>query len=136
TPSTHAPSLAHASFQETMRDSCFPRFFIFTLLGAAGCDSGESSLPETTTGGAGTMAAISSGAATTGASSGAATSTTGNTTSGGAQVFPTGRGCTPASLTESGQLQGPYGRTTITMGGLEYFLQVNEWNSTAPQTMS
>ena len=45
-------------------------------------------------------------------------------------------GCTPGSLTASGTLGGQYGTYMATIGGKQYFLQVNEWGSTLAQSMS
>lgn len=45
-------------------------------------------------------------------------------------------GCTPGKLPTSGVLQGRYGTLVTSVAAHEYFLQVNEWNSTAPQTMA
>ncbi|HEY8923366.1 MAG TPA: hypothetical protein VIU64_03235 [Polyangia bacterium] len=59
--------------------------------------------------------------------------------SGGATVTDPGPlvpGCTPGSLSSQGTLMGQYGTAKVMAGGREYFLQVNEWNSTSPQTMS
>lgn len=53
--------------------------------------------------------------------------------SGGSGPAPTS--CTPAPLGSSGTLNGRYGFAYVNSGGQEYALQVNEWNSTAPQTM-
>ncbi|MBN1608122.1 MAG: hypothetical protein JW940_15930 [Polyangiaceae bacterium] len=53
---------------------------------------------------------------------------------GGEPVNATG-GCTPGTISGSGQLLGPFGATRVKAGGRQYFLQVNEWNSTAAQTI-
>ena len=44
-------------------------------------------------------------------------------------------GCTPAAMTAISRLSGPYGITKSCLGNREYMLQVNEWNSTAKQTI-
>ena len=59
--------------------------------------------------------------------------------SGGAPVTDPGPlvpGCTAGALSSQGTLMGQYGTAKVMAGGREYFLQVNEWNSTSPQTMS
>jgi hypothetical protein len=45
-------------------------------------------------------------------------------------------GCTPGPLATSGELLGRYGTLKAMAGGKEYFMQVNEWNSSAAQTMA
>ncbi len=116
-----------------------PRLCLLALvLSAAGtaCDSGEES-PEATVAAAGPV--VTSGSNTSTAGSGT-TSTSGATTSGGGSgmglIYQTGKGCTPGTMTETGQLQGPYEKLKFAVDGMQYFLQVNEWNSTATQTVS
>jgi hypothetical protein len=111
-----------------------------------GCDSAESSFGEQSGG--------SSGATTAGrgGTSGNAGTTTGGATTGGtaaggaAGTSPAGgsggtnvigeNGCTPARMTQIGELRGPYGTLAPSIGGQQYFMQVNQWNSTAPQIMA
>ncbi len=45
-------------------------------------------------------------------------------------------GCVPQPLTTSGTIKGQYGTALVCAGPQQYYLQVNEWNSTAPQTIS
>lgn len=44
-------------------------------------------------------------------------------------------GCTPAPMLRSGTLKGTSGATKLCVGNRQYYLQVNEWNSTAAQQM-
>jgi hypothetical protein len=82
---------------------------------------------------------------------GSAGAATGGDGTGGALA-----GCTPGKLDESatcntpdartgepgaevdcvGELDGRYGSIYATIGGQQYFLQVNEWGSSSPQTMA
>ena len=48
----------------------------------------------------------------------------------------TATGCTPGSMTATGTLAGRYGTYTATIGNKQYFLQVNEWGSSATQSLS
>jgi hypothetical protein len=73
----------------------------------------------------------SGGAAATGGSGGASAGAAGNGGSAGALG-----GCTPGPLDKSGELLGRYGTLKAMAGGKEYFMQVNEWNSTGAQTMA
>ena len=45
-------------------------------------------------------------------------------------------GCTPGTLSDSGVLMSRFDSTKVTAGGVEYFMQVNEWNTSAAQTMT
>lgn len=55
---------------------------------------------------------------------------------GGGGSGPAPTTCTPMPPTNSARtLQGQYGYAYVTAGGQEYVLQVNQWNSTAAQTM-
>jgi hypothetical protein len=86
-------------------------FFFF------GCDAGtgdDAASPATGSG----------GASATGPSSGGAGST-----------VDVSAGCAPGQLTMTGTLQGPYDTLEPTIDGRQYFIQVNEWNATAPQTV-
>lgn len=72
---------------------------------------------------------------------GGAPTTGGRTGTGGAPVVRcnsdvTVSGCTPGQLTQTGTLSGQYQTYNATVGSKQYFLQVNEWGSSATQTMS
>jgi hypothetical protein len=98
--------------------------------GAAGASGGAS--------GAGAIsgaAGVSAGG-TAGTSGGAGTSSAGSSGSAGSAGAVTGDGCTPGTLTMTGELMGRYDTLKPTIDGREYFMQVNEWNSTAPQVMA
>jgi hypothetical protein len=70
----------------------------------------------------------------TGSGGGAAGATgSGGAATGGAAGGASG-GCTPASLTTTGVLNGRYG--TMLFDNDYYFMQVNEWNSSASQVLS
>jgi hypothetical protein len=45
-------------------------------------------------------------------------------------------GCTPGQMTQSGTLSGRYGKYLATIGNKQYYLQVNEWGSSATQSLS
>lgn len=128
-----------------MRDSCLKSFATLLLLvSASACDSGQSSRPEeteSTDGGASTTSTATSSTVTDSTASTSAsatnTSTTGGNTGGGSGlVYETGKGCTPGVMANSGTLTGQWGKIKTTIDGLEYFIQVNQWNSTASQTMT
>jgi hypothetical protein len=123
--------------------------FVFALVsfavGAAGCDSAESHYGDETGGSSGVagqgVRGGSGGAATGGTSgkgSGGTVSTGGATATGGTGGTDviTEDGCTPGRLTRIGELRGRYGTLEPTVDGHQYFLQVNEWNSEAPQIMA
>jgi endoglucanase len=55
-------------------------------------------------------------------------------TGGGDEIAPTG--CTPGVLETTGELLSRWGSTTVTIDGQEYFMQINEWNTSDPQTMA
>jgi hypothetical protein len=59
----------------------------------------------------------------------------GNPGTGGGSGPSTG-GCTPGQLADHGTLNGRYGIVDTAAGGLEYFLQVNEWNASATQSVT
>lgn len=67
----------------------------------------------------------------------AATSTTGSSGPGGGLVHETGKGCIPGSLDFNHTLYGRWDKMRVTMEGLQYYLQVNQWNeaSAGMQTM-
>jgi hypothetical protein len=92
---------------------------------------------STGTGGDPTGGSTGTGGAATGGSSGsggnaghAGSSGTGGSGTGG----HSGTTCTPASLTMTGVLNGRYG--SMLFDSDSYFMQVNEWNSSASQVMS
>jgi hypothetical protein len=90
-------------------------------------------------GGAGTGGTGTGGRAATGGASGAASGTGGGSGgAGGSGAGGTilGDGCVPGTLPSSGMLMGRYGSLKVTAGGQEYFMQVNEWGSSSPQTMA
>ncbi len=124
-----------------------------------GAETGGSSEAGAPMGAAGSGGVQTGGAETGGSAAGAPT--TGGTEAGGAQTggSATGgalAGCTPGRLDESatcqtpdfrtgapgdevdcvGELEGRYGSIYATIDGQQYFLQVNEWGSEAPQTMA
>ncbi|MET0790017.1 MAG: hypothetical protein ABW061_00725 [Polyangiaceae bacterium] len=80
---------------------------------------------------AGSGAGGSSAGSAAGGSSGAA----GNGAAGALEpgLHP---GCTPGTLSDSGALMSRFDSTKVTAGGVEYFMQINEWNTSAMQTMS
>lgn len=97
-------------------------------LGLLGCAAAP---PISGQGTGGTGPAASGGAGVPGGTGGASSDGGSGGGAGAASV-----GCTPGKLPTSGTLQGRYGTLTTTVAGQEYFLQVNEWNSSAPQTMA
>ncbi len=58
-----------------------------------------------------------------------------NQSTGGSSA-PSSAGCSPGQITQTGTLLGRYGLKHFTVAGKDYIMQVNEWNSTASQTMS
>ncbi len=108
----------------------------------------------TGTGGAAGSTAPQGGSATGGSEAGAPA--VGGAETGGAATGGALAGCTPGRLDESascqtpdyrtgapgqavdcvGELDGRYGSIYATIGGQQYFLQVNEWGSSATQTMA
>jgi hypothetical protein len=94
-------------------------------------------------GGAGVGGGAAGASAGANGSGGAAgTGTAGSSGSGGAAAGGSGggaalnAGCTPGQLATTGTLNGRYGTLPFAAGGQNYFMQVNEWNSTATQTMA
>jgi hypothetical protein len=92
--------------------------------GAGGSGSGGTSASGGTTG--------TGGSATGG--TGAAGSGTGGATSGAGGAAGAASGCSLDPLTMTGTLPGRYG--TLMFDNNYYFMQVNEWNSSASQVMS
>lgn len=120
-----------------------------------GNPTGGSSTGGVSTGGSAASGAASGGQASGGNSAGGSSSTGGNpggaggTSTGGSAGASTGGsgggsagspisgdGCTPGPLDKSGELLGRYGTLKAMAAGKEYFMQVNEWNSTGAQTMA
>ena len=107
----------------------------FVLTGAIACDSGESSAPPND----GPTSSGPSGGnttSTTSTQSTTATSTTGSSGNGAGLVYETGMGCTPGSLTTNYTLHGRWEKLKVAIDGLEYFLQVNQWNEASPGTQT
>ena len=128
----------------------------FFWAGIVGCDSAESSFGEETGGtsgasgtsgtwgrGSGGNAGVSGSAGKGGAASGGATSGGTSGSAGAAVTGGTGgtdvigeNGCTPGRMTTLGELRGRYGTLAPSIDGQQYFLQVNQWNSTESQIMA
>ncbi len=132
--------------------------------GGGGATAGDTSVGGTgdNVGGTGTSANPSTGGAGgsgAGNSTGGARPTGGAPTNGGSKATggspPTGGtpgtggtpiitcnsnvtsvGCTPGQMSQTGTLAGQYGTFNATIGNKQYFFQVNEWNSSASQSMS
>lgn len=112
--------------------------------GATDAVGGDSSEPGTQgTGGATNVPGAGGNSPTGGApaATGGKAATGGRSGTGGSAVVRcnsnvTSVGCTPGQLTQTGTLNGRYGTYTATIGSKQYFLQVNEWGSSATQTMS
>jgi len=85
--------------------------------------------------GAGGGAAGGSAGGGPGGGAGGSGGGSGGATGGDGGVIITGNGCTPAALAASGTLMGRFGSVKTTAAGLEYYLQVNEWNATAAQAL-
>ena len=94
------------------------------------------------TGGSGDTSSVSTGGGATGgakATGGAPPGTGGVPGTGGAPQCNsnlTSSGCTAVMPSQTGSLAGPYGTATVTAGDKQYFIQVNEWGSTAGQNLS
>ena len=116
---------------------------------AAGSDgtqavAGSAATAGTSAGGDGSCGVQSGSAGTT--SGGTSTGTGGSIAGGagggsgggaaGAPEMGIHTGCTPGTLSDSGVLQSRFDSTKVTAGGVEYFMQVNEWNTMAAQTMT
>jgi Glycosyl hydrolase family 12 len=95
--------------------------------GGSNGTGGSATGGNTGSGGAGATAGSGAGGSATGGAGGSATGGAG----GGATV---GTGCTPAALTTTGVLDGRYG--SMLFDNNYYFMQVNEWNSSASQVMT
>jgi hypothetical protein len=90
------------------------------MAGSMGCSSAGGGT-EVGTGG-------NTGAGIGGSAAGSAGGTTGTAGASGS--------CTAGPIDNAGQLGGPFGFAKSTSGGIEYALQVNEWNATASQLMA
>ena len=90
------------------------------LFGAFGCDSAAGDVSGT-----GGSNSTSTGTTTT------ATCGSGDTS----EPIVNG-GCQPKAIVSSTVMSGPYDTKTYCLGNREYYLQVNEWNSTATQTLA
>ena len=109
---------------------------------ATGGSGGAATGGSSGAGGAATGGSSGTGGAATGGSSGSGgtLATGGNSGTGGAAAGGTAgssqsaAGCTPASLTMTGALNGQYG--LMLFDNNSYFMQVNEWNSKGTQVMS
>jgi hypothetical protein len=104
------------------------------------CDSAESHWDEMQGGSSGSAARGGSGATGPrgGSSSGGfggSIGEAGGPGTGGAVVIGE-HACTPGRMTTIGELRGRYGTFRPNIDGLEYLLQVNQWNSTEPQVMA
>jgi hypothetical protein len=83
----------------------------------------------------GSSGAAARGGTSTGGVSGSIGEAGGPTGTGGAVVIGE-HGCAPGRMTTIGELRGRYGTFRPNVDGFEYFLQVNQWNSTEPQVMA
>jgi len=100
-----------------------------------GADS--TSVGVTTGGSKSTSTGAAGGAKATGGSK----ATGGTPGTGGVPVITcnsnlTSNGCTAVTPPNAGSLNGQYGTANLTIGGKQYFLQVNEWGSSAAQSLS
>jgi Glycosyl hydrolase family 12 len=86
----------------------------------------------TGTGAGGSAGAVSGGAGGSGGS--ALGGSAGDGAAGSSGVVHTG--CTPGTLSDSGALMSRFDSKKVMAGGVEYFMQVNEWNTSAAQTMT
>ena len=123
----------------------------FSISGGTGGGGAGGASPVTAVVGGGGATAMAGGGATAmaGGGSGGTAAVTAGTGGGGASAMGGGtggasdmgghNGCTPGTLSDSGTLMGPFGAKKVMAGGVEYYLQVNEWNSRnamGGQTMS
>jgi hypothetical protein len=109
---------------------------------ALGCDSAESHFGENSggssgSGGKGGTAGRGGTGATGTGGTGAVAGTAGAGPIGGTGPIVIGEhGCTPGRMMTIGELRGRYESLTPTVDGKQYFMQVNQWNSTATQIMA
>jgi Glycosyl hydrolase family 12 len=100
-----------------------------------GAGNATSAGTGTSSGGAGGGGAIAGGAGGSGAIGGGAIGGgAGDASAGSPGVVHTG--CTPGTLSDSGALMSRFDSKKVMAGGVEYFMQVNEWNTAAAQTMT
>jgi hypothetical protein len=116
-----------------------------SVLGSAGfaaCDSAESQWDDMEGGSSGSGGRGGSSGSTVRGGTGGASGTAGSLGEAGGPSGTGGdvvigeHGCTPGRMTTIGELRGRYGTFKPTIDGLEYFLQVNQWNSMEPQVMA
>ena len=103
--------------------------------GATGGGSGTGG--SATGGGTGSSSGGSGGTNATGGSGGSPTGGSGSggaATGGAGGTSPLSMGCTPTTLATTGTLKGQFG--TMFFDNNYYFMQVNEWNSSASQVMT
>ncbi len=119
---------------------CLPILFLPTLA----CDSAESHFGENSGGSSGSGGKGGS-SGTTGRGGTSAGGTGGTVALGGTGAGAVGgtgpivigeHGCTPGRMPTIGELRGRYETLTPTIDGKQYFLQVNQWNSTETQIMA
>jgi len=108
--------------------------------GGAG-NAGLGGMQDNAMGGQGAGAGALSGGASSGGAGGATTGGSGGTASNnggsaGESMVGLHNGCTPGTLSDSGALKSRFDSTKVMAGGVEYFMQVNEWNTTAAQVMT
>jgi hypothetical protein len=102
--------------------------------GSGGSASGGTGSGTGGSGSGGRIATGGNGGSGGTAAIGGSTGTGGTATGGAGGGSQPGGGCTPASLTMTGTLDGRYG--SMLFDNNSYFMQVNEWNSTGSQVMS
>ena len=78
----------------------------------------------------------SGGISASGGSSSASNSGTGGATFSTCNANLTSVGCTAVTPAQTGKLSGQYGTQNLTIGSKQYFLQVNEWGSSAAQSLN
>jgi Glycosyl hydrolase family 12 len=109
----------------------YPIVVVFlTVVVGASCGAGGTT-DAGTSGQGGTTATGQAGSSGSAGAAGLAGMGGGNTDG----TAPPGSGCTPGQLTTSGTLNGRFGTANVMAGGQDYFMQVNEWNASATQTM-
>jgi hypothetical protein len=101
-----------------------------------GGSTGQAGGTPTSTGGTVATGGRATGGTSTGGRATGGTDATGGSVSQGTGGTPPTTGCTPGQITQTGTLLGRYGLKHFTVAGKDYIMQVNEWNSTASQTMS
>jgi hypothetical protein len=103
-------------------------------------NAGLGGTQDNATGGQGASAGTVNGGAPSGgaggAESGGGAGTANSGGSAGASMVGLHNGCTPGTLSDSGVLKSRFDSTKVMAGGVEYFMQVNEWNTSAAQVMT